>query len=56
MARISSGSSEGAGWAERWGTDEGGISRLSELRLFGSWVGWVRRGRWVELGVIAREE
>jgi hypothetical protein len=58
MARISSGSSEGASWAERWGADDAGTSRWSELRLFGSRAGWaVRRGRRAEeLGVIAREE
>jgi hypothetical protein len=60
MARISSGSSESAGWAERWGADEAGISRWSELKLFGSTVAWVvvcvRRGRRAKLGVIASEE
>ena len=61
MARISSGSSDGANWAERWGADDAGTSRWSELRLrSGSrtpagWAIWrVRRAE--ELGVIAREE
>jgi hypothetical protein len=56
MARISSGSSEGASWAERWGADDAGTSRWSELILFGSdWA--VRRARRAEeLGVIARVE
>ena len=60
MARISSGSSDGASWAERWGADDAGTSRWSELRSFRSraltgWAIW-RARRAEELGVIAREE
>ena len=58
MARISSGSSDGASWAERWGADDAGTSRWSELRSFGSRAGWAiqRARRAEELEVIAREE